>query len=125
MVFALRCLDASKLHQRSEHHRVPTQNRIDLRDVDHNGRNDQRLGASTSAGRANTSKRLAGANSDGGTELLEWLGGLGVPVNPNTAVVASLDEVFGDLPPLSADERFDIPDLSDEEWDAFEQAIAE
>lgn len=37
----------------------------------------------------------------------------------------SLDELMADVPPLDPGEHFDIPDLTDEEWEAFELALAE
>jgi hypothetical protein len=36
-----------------------------------------------------------------------------------------LDEVLGGIEPLGADESFEIPDLTDEEWDLFVRAIHE
>jgi hypothetical protein len=35
----------------------------------------------------------------------------------------SLDALMADLPPLSSVEDLTIPDLSDEEWDAFVEAL--
>jgi hypothetical protein len=37
----------------------------------------------------------------------------------------TLDELLADVRPLDQSEHFDIVDLSDEEWEAFEQALAE
>jgi hypothetical protein len=37
----------------------------------------------------------------------------------------SLEELMSDVVPLAADEHFDIPDLTDEEWDAFVAALDE
>jgi hypothetical protein len=37
----------------------------------------------------------------------------------------SLEELMADVAPLDPGEHFDIPDLTDEEWAAFEQAISE
>jgi hypothetical protein len=37
----------------------------------------------------------------------------------------SLEELMADVAPLKADERFDIPDVTDEEWDVFVAALDE
>ena len=37
----------------------------------------------------------------------------------------SLQELMADVAPLAPEEHFDIPDLSDEEWEAFVAAISE
>lgn len=37
----------------------------------------------------------------------------------------TLDELLADVRPLDPSEHFDIVDLSDEEWEAFERALAE
>jgi hypothetical protein len=37
----------------------------------------------------------------------------------------SLEELMADVAPLEADERFDIPDVTDEEWDVFVAALDE
>src|ERR1700733_819675 len=37
----------------------------------------------------------------------------------------SLEELMADVVPLAADEHFDIPDLTDEEWEAFMAALDE
>jgi len=37
----------------------------------------------------------------------------------------SLEELMADVQPLSPDEHFDIPELSDEEWQEFERALSE
>jgi len=37
----------------------------------------------------------------------------------------SLEELMTDVAPLTADEHFDIPDLTDEEWEAFVAALDE
>lgn len=37
----------------------------------------------------------------------------------------SLEEMMADVAPLDPDEHFDIPDLSDEEWDVFVTALDE
>jgi hypothetical protein len=37
----------------------------------------------------------------------------------------SLEELMADVAPLAADEHFDIPDLTDEEWEAFVAALDE
>jgi hypothetical protein len=37
----------------------------------------------------------------------------------------SLEELMADVTPLKADEHFDIPHLSDEEWDVFVAALDE
>lgn len=37
----------------------------------------------------------------------------------------SLEEVMADVAPLAPEERFDIPDLTDEEWEAFMAALEE
>jgi hypothetical protein len=37
----------------------------------------------------------------------------------------SLEGLMGDVAPLQADEHFDIPDLTDEEWDVFVAALDE
>jgi hypothetical protein len=36
-----------------------------------------------------------------------------------------LDEILRGVEPLRADESFEIPDLTDDEWDKFVQAIHE
>jgi hypothetical protein len=36
-----------------------------------------------------------------------------------------LEQVVGGIKPLTADESFEIPDLTDDEWDAFVRAIHE
>ncbi len=35
----------------------------------------------------------------------------------------TLDELVADLEPLRPDESFDIPDMTDEEWDEFVAAL--
>jgi len=37
----------------------------------------------------------------------------------------SLEELMADVAPLEADEHFDIPDVTDEEWDVFAAALDE
>jgi hypothetical protein len=37
----------------------------------------------------------------------------------------SLEELMADVAPLEADEHFDIPDVTDEEWDVFVVALDE
>jgi hypothetical protein len=37
----------------------------------------------------------------------------------------SLDDLMADIEPLKPNEQLDIADLTDEEWDAFERALAE
>jgi len=37
----------------------------------------------------------------------------------------SLEELMADVAPLDADEHFDIPDVTDEEWDVFVAALDE
>lgn len=37
----------------------------------------------------------------------------------------SLEELMADVAPLEADEHFDIPDVTDEEWDVFVAALDE
>lgn len=37
----------------------------------------------------------------------------------------TLEELVADLEPLSPDESFDIPDMTDEEWDEFIAALHE
>ncbi len=37
----------------------------------------------------------------------------------------SLEELMADVAPLEADEHFDIPDVTDEEWDVFVAALNE
>jgi hypothetical protein len=37
----------------------------------------------------------------------------------------SLEELMADVAPLDPNEHVDIPDLTDEEWDVFERALAE
>ena len=37
----------------------------------------------------------------------------------------SLEELMTDVAPLEADEHFDIPDVTDEEWDVFVAALDE
>jgi hypothetical protein len=37
----------------------------------------------------------------------------------------SLEELMADVAPLEPNEHFDVPDLTDEEWDAFVAALAE
>jgi hypothetical protein len=37
----------------------------------------------------------------------------------------SLEELMADVAPLEPSEHFDIPDLTDEEWDAFVAALDE
>jgi hypothetical protein len=37
----------------------------------------------------------------------------------------SLEELMFDVVPLAADEHFDSPDLTDEEWEAFVAALDE
>jgi len=37
----------------------------------------------------------------------------------------SLEELMADITPLAPDEHFDIPDLTDEEWEAFVAALDE
>jgi len=36
-----------------------------------------------------------------------------------------LDELMADVAPLSADERFEIEDMTDEEWQVFADALDE
>jgi hypothetical protein len=36
-----------------------------------------------------------------------------------------LEDLMADVAPLGPDEHFDIPDLTDAEWDAFVAALAE
>ena len=35
----------------------------------------------------------------------------------------SLDELMADVPPLSADEDYSIEDITDQEWEAFADAL--
>jgi hypothetical protein len=37
----------------------------------------------------------------------------------------SLEELMADVAPLEPDEHFDIPDVTDEEWDVFVAALDE
>lgn len=37
----------------------------------------------------------------------------------------SLEELMADVAPLDPDEHFDLPDVSDEEWNAFVAALDE
>jgi len=37
----------------------------------------------------------------------------------------SLEELMADVAPLEADEHFDIPDVTDKEWDVFVAALDE
>jgi hypothetical protein len=37
----------------------------------------------------------------------------------------SLEDLMADVAPLEADEHFDIPDVTDEEWDVFVAALDE
>jgi hypothetical protein len=37
----------------------------------------------------------------------------------------SLDELMADVAPLAADERFEIEDMTDEEWQVFVDALDE
>jgi hypothetical protein len=37
----------------------------------------------------------------------------------------SLEELMADVAPLDPDEHFDIPDVTDEEWDLFVAALNE
>jgi hypothetical protein len=37
----------------------------------------------------------------------------------------TLEELVADLEPLRSDESFDIPDMTDEEWDEFVAALHE
>jgi hypothetical protein len=37
----------------------------------------------------------------------------------------SLEELMADVAPLEADEHFDIPDVTDQEWDVFVAALDE
>jgi hypothetical protein len=36
-----------------------------------------------------------------------------------------LEQLVADLAPLDPSEHFDLPDVSDEEWEVFERALAE
>lgn len=52
------------------------------------------------------------------TDQIEW-------ANAEFWSPPSLEELMADVTPLDPDEHFDIPDVTDEEWDLFVAALDE